>query len=108
MKLHERYFVRRSIVSSLWRAASASSVFVFALCGCSSDDDSTPDGGMLDGAVMPDANCGQRRDPEGGPITVNRPELVPATEDRIAGLKVPDGFQVNVFARDLAGAACWA
>jgi len=57
---------------------------------------------------MPDANVdtggGSAEGGDAGAITANRPELVPATDDRIATLKVPEGFELSVFARNLVGA----
>lgn len=60
------------------------------------------DGGGLDGVGLDGAG---RSDgpaaPDAGGIAVNRPELRPATDERIAQLRVPAGFRVRVFARDL-------
>jgi glucose/arabinose dehydrogenase len=91
---------RRSIAAST--AIAVACAFVAAAC---SDDDPPSDGGTGgnggatgDGGGTRDAADGTADD---GTITVNRPELVPATDERIAGLRVPDGFTVQVFARDL-------
>lgn len=51
----------------------------------------------LDGTTSIDAPM----NPEVGGNAVNRPLLRPATTERIAQLRVPSGFHVSVFARDL-------
>ena len=81
-------------------------MLLLALTGCSDD-------GTTNGGSGPDPNdAGTAGDAENpmdaggggsgdGSIVVNRPELVPATDDRIATLRVPPGFRVTVAARDL-------
>jgi glucose/arabinose dehydrogenase len=54
----------------------------------------------MDGA---ETDVGRADTDGGGGITVNRPELVPATEERIASLKVPSGFRINVLTRNVMG-----
>ena len=87
------------------------------LAGCGADADTPPvdastvrDAGVAD-VVLTDPVDVLDPLPDGGPmdtsdgaISVNRPELVPATDERIATLKVPQGFELRVFARNVEGA----
>jgi glucose/arabinose dehydrogenase len=108
MILSHLSFTRGTRLSPLWRAA-VPSAFLLALAGCSDDDPTTGDGGV-DSGWTPDGNGGAggaggaMDGGDAGVITVNRPELVPATDERIASLKVPEGFRVTVVARGLPGA----
>jgi glucose/arabinose dehydrogenase len=96
---------RRSFVAS----AALSMACALAAASCSDDAPPGADGGsggaggaMGDAGGTGDASDGPHEGgSDDGGISVNRPELVPATDERIAGLRVPDGFAVQVFARDL-------
>jgi glucose/arabinose dehydrogenase len=92
-----------------WSRLSASlGLILAAMGGCSSDDDPFGNGHSRDAAIDYGAGPGATTDgatdaarPGDAGIVVNRPELVPATDERIAGLRVPVGFEVSVVMRNL-------
>src|SRR5688572_18026546 len=86
------------------RSASLALVLA-AMGGCSSDDLPPSDGSGAPDATVdsgpPTDGAWEAAPPGDGTIVVNRPELVPATDERIATLRVPAGFEVSVVMRDL-------
>jgi glucose/arabinose dehydrogenase len=80
-------------------------ILLATMVGCSSDDAPPADGGTpnptADGGSGGMMDVAAEAQPGDAGIIVNRPELVPATDERIASLRVPAGFGVSVFMRGL-------
>jgi glucose/arabinose dehydrogenase len=106
--VHPATYVIDSSRSAWSRLSAPLALVLAAMGGCSSDDDpiyiGTPRDADVDHGVGPgsptDGAIEAARPGDAG-IVVNRPELVPATDERIAGLRVPEGFEVRVVMRDL-------
>jgi glucose/arabinose dehydrogenase len=99
---------RSDAFQSAWSRISASLALVLAaMGGCSSDDRPPSDGGPVpdpprdSGPQVPTDAAAEAAPPSDGTIIVNRPELVPATDARIATLRAPAGFEVSVVMRGL-------